>query len=792
MITSGSTIVDGSSVDITSTGGMTTNGGAITVASTGVVTVEGPLVSNGGAVNLSSGASFTSDSSGTITSAGGDVSVQGVTGVSVSAAVNTGGGNFTAAGTTFTNSAEISDGGVNDSKAQGLSITASAGDATIDGDISWASSFSPITIIVPTGHNIDLGANITANAAEPINFSNTTIVVNGAAPAIVGGNITLGPVSDTSTSGGDSITLNGQNIIVGALTNAVTGGASIEIQSNGTVSLQAVGTSALPYGQLIVTTNGSSATAPITTLHGNIWVVGSSQGAVDFAGTVILPTNIQVADIDTLNTDTSIVEFDGAVEGPGGLTVLLPGENFGQIRFNNDIGNVTPLAFLNLFPGDGALVGFRWGIGENPPGVDEQQPLTTINIASGGDFEINDETPTVRQLSTIGLFATIDSFGPLSINIGSASTPNAANTFAVGQNEKLTVYGDLTLNTNGGTITTGDISTLGNMTLDASAVRFLLRNPTISNDTVVDSGVDLIAGGKMTLPSGATFTAVSGNPDAGAFDVPGFIAQSYSSSTQIATIANNLKTAFSFVGVLTPSVLFGGNNFLLDLTPNTLTTSIPTFVPPTPFVFDYPIAGANPREQLVAGTVPFDFKTAFPPAVPGPIQQEELKDAGLYTQDPSLEEIMGAVDTMAVYDDMPYSPRPRPADYKVVVNRLDSRRLGAFMNQYTQVFGQNVEGRKTEMALDIQRAWDAYVSQNGGQTVSGTGFAQYCASTPSAGGASADLQQLHGLRVQLGSLGLSYKEAQVAFQYNVLSGLSAIGMREGDLATAAASASAKH
>jgi hypothetical protein len=103
-----------------------------------------------------------------------------------------------------------------------------------------------------------------------------------------------------------------------------------------------------------------------------------------------------------------------------------------------------------------------------------------------------------------------------------------------------------------------------------------------------------------------------------------------------------------------------------------------------------------------------------------------------------------------------------------------------------------VEGRKTEMALDIQRAWDAYVSQNGGQTVSGTGFAQYCASTPSAGGASADLQQLHGLRVQLGSLGLSYKEAQVAFQYNVLSGLSAIGMREGDLATAAASASAKH
>ena len=307
----------------------------------------------------------------------------------------------------------------------------------------------------------------------------------------------------------------------------------------------------------------------------------------------------------------------------------------------------------------------------------------------------------------------------------------------------------------------------------------------MSNNIVVDSGVDLIAGGKMSLPSGATFTTVSGNPVAGAFDLPGFIAQSYSTSADIATIASNLKTAFSFVFGLSPSVLFGpaptdtaAGNQLLDLTPNTLTTSIPTFVPPTPFVFDYAIAGAAPREQLVAGTVPFDFKVAYPPAVPGPIVQEDLKDAGLYTHDPSLDEIIGAVDTMAVYDDMPDRPRPRAADYKVVVNRLDSRRLDAFLNEYKQVFGQDPEARRTEIALDVQRAWDAYVSQNGDQPVNGAGFAQYCATTPSAANASADLQQLHALRVQLASLGLSYKEAQVAFQYNVLTGLSAIGMRK--------------
>ena len=76
--------------------------------------------------------------------------------------------------------------------------------------------------------------------------------------------------------------------------------------------------------------------------------------------------------------------------------------------------------------------------------------------------------------------------------------------------------------------------------------------------------------------------------------------------------------------------------------------------------------------------------------------------------------------------------------------------------------------------------------------MSGSGFARYCAGTPSAGNANTDLQQLHSLRIHLGTLGLSYKEAQVAFQYNVLKDLSAIGMQEGVLATAVVNAPAGH
>jgi hypothetical protein len=739
-----------------STGGsLSTNGGTIQVTASSAVLIEGAVASNGGQIDISSGTTFGTDSNGTISSTGGDISLVGGGAVSIGAAITTGGGNFVTTGTTVSTSAEISDGAVNDSKAQGLAITATSGDITVGGDISWASSFSPVTFIVPTGASLDLGATITANAAEPINLAGMPVALTGTG-ALIGGNITLGALTNADSSGTPTLT----------------------IESAGAVSLQAVGTSASPFGQLVISANGAAVT-PVTTLNGDIF----AEGNLDFTGKVILPANRTF----TLSQDANVAEFDGTVEGPGGLTIAFPqeGEVSPDIIFNGNVGDVTPVGFVDLTPGAFGLVAFRRGTGQTPPGVTEPQPLTTVNIASGGYFKINDITPAIRSANFLELFASIDSYGPLAVNIGTGSSPNSSNLYAVGQGEKLSVYGAVTINTNGGTISTGDISSIGSMTLDAANIQFLLRGPSIINSTAVDAGVDLIAGGLMTFSSGANITAVSGNPTAGTFDVPGFIAQGFATSVNISSLASRLKTAFSIVGGLDPSVLFGPGNFLLDLTPNTLSATVPTFVPPTPFVFDYPIAGAAPWQQLVAGTVPFDFKLAYPPVVPGPYIEQDLKDSGVYTRDPSDEEIAGAVSTMAVYDDMPNRPRPRASDYRVVVNRLDPNRAEKYVAQYKLVFGDDPQARKTQINSEIQSAWDAYVNQNGGQPNTAAGFAKYCATTPSAAKANEDLQQLHMLRTDLGDLALSYKEAQVAFQYNVLSGMSAVGMRSGDLAAAA-------
>jgi hypothetical protein len=762
-----------------STGTITTNGGAVSLTTTdssnGAITIESAVSTGGGAFNVKSAVTFDSSGAGTINTAGGAVNIQAtgaaatsttnVTGITIGALVNTGGANFIASAPVFSNTAEITDGGVNDSNPQGITITTTTGPIILNGPISWAASHSPITLTYGTtggvgSNGIGLGSSITVNNAEPIDFTNKYIALTGSA-TITGGNITMGTV------------VNGGNGSSGSLV----------IQSAGTVSFQGdLGASNNPIGSLTVT--GNNSTPPVTTLNGSVFAAGN----VDFTGPVVVPTGVEIGGA---SSTAQTIEFDGTIQGPGGLVVADGGSVGDVIRFNNNIGNQTPLALLDLFPGTFGLVAFQWGTGLFPPGVLQQQPLTTVNIASGGNFEVNDFSPTTRTNSSNN--ATIDSYGPLAINIGAGAAPNKSNLYAVGQNEKLSVYGALTINANGGTVKTGDISNTGNLTIQASTVDFMLRGPTLSSsNTRIDTGMDLVSGGQISLPGNATYVGVPGADGAGSFDVPGFVATSFNPSSNIAQIAGQFGTDFSIVPYISPSLLFGTGNLLLDLAPSTLSATIPTFVPPIPFVYDFPISGAAPRETLVAGTLPFVFKQAFQPAYPGPVVQQDLKDTGVFTRDPSNDEIVGAVDTGAIYIDLPQSPRPKAADYRAAANRLDPSSVQAFLAKYTEVFGTNVQNRKVQMSTDLQTAWDAYVSQSGGVAVSGAGFAQYCATTPSASDAQADLRQLHGLREQLGSLGLSYKEAQVAFQYNILAGMSANGMRAGDLAAAAAAASGSH
>ena len=484
-----------------------------------------------------------------------------------------------------------------------------------------------MTFSVPSGFYLGLGAAITATAGGPIDLSGATVALTGTTSTITGGNITFGSI------------INPDNTTTPDLT----------IQSSGTVILAAVGTSDSPIGSLTVTNNGSSA-QPNTTLNGDIFVSGNAI----FGGTVSLPVNVNISDGNQEEGDSGDVEFDGTLEGPGGLNVV----DDTQTRINNNVGNVTPMAFLDFTPGVGGIVFFRAG----SPGSSglvlpaTQQAATVVNIASGGNFEVNFGSSSARDFSD--LFATVDSYGPLTVNIGSAGSPNAANLFAVGQNEEITVIGDLNIDTNGGTAEVGDLSSEGDMTITSPNIIFVLRDPTVEGSAKLDSGMDLIADGEISLPADANYSTVAPS-GSGSFDVPGFIARSFDPSSNIAAIAASLNTVISVARQISRTAFFGPDSLLLDLTPATFGTTIPTFIPPIPFVFDLPIAGAVPRQDLVAGTVPADFKIAFQTAYPGPVLQQDLKDAGINTREPTADEILAAADGVVDYDDMPKKRRPR-------------------------------------------------------------------------------------------------------------------------------------
>ncbi len=746
-------------------GTITTNGGAVQITNNGAnVGIGAAVNTGGGAFTTTEGGTFTNSGNGTIDTGGGAVTITCSTDCSVGAEINTGGGSFTVNSPTFETNAEITDGVTTGTQLLSITTTntdpnnTSVAETLIDlnilGDIDWAGG---MTFSVPSGFYLGLSANITATVGGPIDLTGVTLDLTGTSSTISGGNISFGSIINT-----DNTTTPDLNVV-----------------SYATVRLGAVGSSSIPIGSLFVSNSGTGP-EPTIVLNGDIYVTGDAA----FSGTVSLATNIYISDINQESGDSGDVEFDGPLEGPGGLTA----DDVTQTRINSSVGNVTPVAYLNFIPGAGGFVFFNAGPAGSS-GADlpsSPQGPTVVNIAAGGYFEVNYGGSSPREF--YDLYATIDSYGALTVNIGSASSPNSSNLFGVGQYEKLTALGDLAINADGGTAVIGDLSADGNISINAANIEFVLRGPTIAGTADLDKGMDLIANGEISLPANAHYSTIAPSQPA-AFDVPGFVARSFNPSSNIAAIAASLNTAISVIQSVAPSAFFSPYNLLLDLTPATLGGVIPTFVAPIPFVFDYPFAGAVPRQQLVAATVPADFKLAFQTGYPGPVLQQDLKDDGVYTREPTLDEILAATSGPVDYDDLPKKRRPHAWDFSVVATRMNTPPAREFLAGYQAFFGGSgnspqTANRRSRIAAEIQTAWDAYVSQNGYNAETGAGFQQYCARTPAAAKVAADLVQLNGLFQQLRLLGLSQKEASEAFQYNILAGLSANGMQDRDLTNA--------
>lgn len=194
----------------------------------------------------------------------------------------------------------------------------------------------------------------------------------------------------------------------------------------------------------------------VTFIGGDITVLDG----MEFGDAVILIGNADLIDLGVIG-----IIFRSTIDGP----FLLFIQTGGDALFQGDIG-------VNQ-----ALAGFETDVAGFMLFDD-----AVFEIHSTGDVIFN------QALNSVPAFATIGSTGHLQIF--------AAN-FTMGQNQKLTVLGNLLIDLLGGTAILGDINTLGDLIVNAGQIFLLSREPGFVIDAfgniIFDLGLDFVAGGRF-------------------------------------------------------------------------------------------------------------------------------------------------------------------------------------------------------------------------------------------------------------------------------------------------------
>jgi filamentous hemagglutinin family protein len=394
----GTTTIDG---NITTTGvitinGPTTLGSDVTIsAGTGAVTFNGAvngahnlIISNSGGVTfdstvgantaLSSLATGTGTTTfdGNVTTANGNVTVNGGTTLGANVTITAGTGAVDFAKTvngahtlTINNSGGVTFGGVVGGSTGLTGLTTGTGTTTIDGNITTTNG--AITIKGPTiiGNNttgftlstgtgaVDFKGTVDG-ASSGTSFLLTTTNTGGTTfESMVGATTPLTRLTTgagTATLDGNVTTTNGNVTIGGALTlgsnvtiSAGTGVVDFTKTVNGAYNLIINNSGGVTFGGVVggsTGLTGLTTSAGTTTIDGNIT---TTNGAVTIGGATTLGGAVAIS------AGTGAVTFTGAVEGARALVIT----NSGGVAFDSTVGANTALASLTTGTGTTTLDG---------------------------------------------------------------------------------------------------------------------------------------------------------------------------------------------------------------------------------------------------------------------------------------------------------------------------------------------------------------------------------------------------------------------------------------------------
>lgn len=702
--------------------------------------------------------------------------------------------------------------------ANGITLTSGAGIATDDlialGDLTL-SAVNGITV----GGVGTFGGLLTATAGDDFSVVGNTNFNGAGASSITANDISFGGTLDSAAGANLTLTANTNGADLGAI--SVTGATNLLGTFTATASDSISFAAALTAADLVsmtavndvtitgaatlngvgansITGNDVTFASTLTTAAGaNLTLTGNTSGAD--AGDVIV-TGVASLGGNTTITATNDIRFLAATT-TSAATLTATATRAAIFVGNVALGGTTAITGRNLVFGgtiNGNGLSPNLTLNATGAGTNAAQPLMVFGGSIGGTtslgtliFSSPSGNPEDVNVGTVFFGTTLAETGSTGFFLPTATGGAfavTADTVTFQSGHRIASLGDLTLTSNVGDVTVGDLAVLGNITINAAGnINLNLRGPTSGSGIQTangqfegDTGVDWVASGNITVNKNITGADSTFTLGAGGV-ISGGDLSSYASKTTSISAA-----AFTVGGGLRSFDLRSGQ-----------TTDVP------------PIAGLNPKIDInvVATPEPVDdeladlFKSLFGTDVePSLLSKAGATDdagresfAALFTQ--LLDSLVGR----SIYNDTGTAPAIGRTggsgfDYRVSRQRLTREMVESIVDRYHSVFDrpdvdenglQKLDAKGRGMWLNnygvvresVSRAWKKYASS--AKTVDGQGFRVFLESSQDEECVSAleKLNAVKGIFDLLGQIGLSEFELRKPRQV-VLSRLRPTGINE--------------
>ncbi|MCW5766235.1 MAG: hypothetical protein KIT68_09705, partial [Phycisphaeraceae bacterium] len=485
------------------------------------------------------------------------------------------------------------------------------------------------------------------------------------------------------TSSNAPITFNGQALLATDLTIDAGSGnilfnnaaaAAIDSESPGNFDLTLITT-----GQATIDGHAGSVRAlgSLTTVGNSVTRIG---GDVTATEGLFFGNNLRLIASSILDAGNGPARFLGTINSEGAprdLSILSAAPTINGLASAETLrGYQVPIAFAGSIGDTLAL---------NSLGLN-------YNVARAADGRAS-----VPSVATIVFANSLNADGTItaaSINPATNFVINVVNGFTMGQNEKLTAFGNLSITA--ALARLSDLSTIGNMAVTAPTIQLRVRPagqvagfssldlPTVAND----QGLDFVAGGTIAFSTAPT--AVNGP----AFSAGGLPRPSFSNPDGTGDV-NGTLLAFPFRA-------FGTDPLLPQFTDRPAPNNIQAIA------FD--LRSDGPTRQNVSESIAA-FVVVDMPRVPeessvGLAQRKQLEEIAIFVRDLGPDELIEALIGRALYNDKPQTVRVEDASQRrVSAGRLSFDGVKAILAEYTAIL--QVQGDLTSALADAVTAWFA-------------------------------------------------------------------------------------